>query len=86
MELIAHVPLKRRLTFNGLHGVISQNIILFIMNTGHCLFKLGRTADEQQWRILKVGALNNSIFDERRMDISDIILIISSFSNNGHPV
>jgi hypothetical protein len=25
-----HVPPKRRLTFNGLHGVISQKIVLFI--------------------------------------------------------
>jgi hypothetical protein len=28
------VPPKRRLTFNGLHGVISQNIVLFITTAG----------------------------------------------------
>jgi hypothetical protein len=27
-----YVPSKRRLTFNGLHGVISENILLFITN------------------------------------------------------
>jgi hypothetical protein len=28
-----HVPLKRRVTCNGLHGVISQKIVLFITTT-----------------------------------------------------
>jgi hypothetical protein len=28
-----YVPLKRQLIFNGLHGVISQKIVLFIMTT-----------------------------------------------------
>jgi hypothetical protein len=27
-----YVPRKRRLTFNGLHGVLSQKILLFIIN------------------------------------------------------
>jgi hypothetical protein len=27
------LPLKRRLTFNGLHSVISQKIVLFITST-----------------------------------------------------
>jgi hypothetical protein len=39
-----HIPLKRRLTFNGLHGVISQKITLYVMNTAQCLFNLERTA------------------------------------------
>jgi hypothetical protein len=29
--LLRHVPPKRQLTFNGLHGVISKNIIIIII-------------------------------------------------------
>jgi hypothetical protein len=33
-----HVPSKRRLTFNGLHGVISQKIELFNTNSDYGVF------------------------------------------------